>query len=129
MIVVDTSALMAIVLDDKNADACSDLLEWQDDILLSAGTLAEALIVATRRQVGSVMETLISGLGCQIIPVTQSDAIKVAEAYARWGKGLHPAGLSYGDCFAYALAHQRGCPLLFVGNDFASTDIAACLRA
>jgi ribonuclease VapC len=47
----------------------------------------------------------------------------VAEAYVRWGRGVHPAGLNYGDCFAYALARQRACPLLFVGDDFTKTDI------
>lgn len=69
------------------------------------------------------MERLIQGLGCEVIPVTEPDAVAVAAAYAKWGRGLHPAGLNYGDCFAYALARQRGCPLLFVGDDFAKTDI------
>jgi ribonuclease VapC len=85
--------------------------------------LAEALIVAGRRNVGAAMERLIQGLGCEVIPVTEPDAVAVAAAYAKWGRGLHPAGLNYGDCFAYALARQRGCPLLFVGDDFAKTDI------
>jgi ribonuclease VapC len=47
----------------------------------------------------------------------------VAEAYARWGRGAHPAGLNFGDCFPYALARERGAPLLFVGEDFARTDL------
>ena len=71
------------------------------------------------------MERLIRGLGCQVVPVTEQDAFTVAAAYARWGKGVHPAGLNYGDCFAYALARQRGCPLLFVGEDFTQTDLMA----
>lgn len=129
MIVVDTSALMAVVLDEPDAEACSDVLAREDDIAISAGTLAEALIVAARRLVGEVMKTLIEGLDCQVVTVTHADALRVADAYARWGKGVHTAGLNYGDCFAYALARQRGCPLLFVGNDFARTDIAACLRS
>jgi ribonuclease VapC len=128
MIVVDTSALMAVVLDEQVAEACSEVLASENDILLSAGTLAEVLIVAGRRQVGDVMERLVDGLGCQVVPVTQADAVKVAEAYSRWGKGIHPAGLNYGDCFAYALARHRGCPLLFVGEDFSRTDITACLQ-
>ena len=57
------------------------------------------------------------------MPVTEYDAFQVAEAYSQWGKGVHPAGLNYGDCFAYALARQRACPLLFVGEDFTKTDI------
>lgn len=127
MIVVDTSALMAVVLDEDLADACSDVLAREEAVLISAGTFAETLIVAGRRNVGAVMATLINGLGCQIIPVTKADAEMVADAYAVWGKGVHPAGLNYGDCFAYALARDRNCPLLFVGSDFSQTDVAACL--
>lgn len=129
MIVVDTSALMAVVLDEPDAEACSEVLAREDDIAISAGTLAEALIVAARRLVGEVMQRLVEGLDCQVVAVTHADALKVADAYARWGKGVHAAGLNYGDCFAYALARQRGCPLLFVGNDFARTDITACIRS
>lgn len=70
------------------------------------------------------MQRLIRGIGCQVVPVTEHDAFEVARAYARWGRGVHPAGLNYGDCFAYALAEQRACPLLFVGEDFTKTDIA-----
>lgn len=123
MIVVDTSALMAVALDESTAEACSEVMAQPGEIAVSAGTLAEALIVAGRRNVGSAMERLVRGLGCQVVPVTEHDAFKVAEAYARWGKGVHAAGLNYGDCFAYALARERACPLLFVGEDFAKTDI------
>jgi len=123
MIAVDTSALMAVVLDEHAADACSTALADAAAIAISAGTLAEALIVAGRRNVGRAMQRLIQGLGCEVVPVTESDAVAVAAAYARWGKGIHRAGLNYGDCFAYALARRRGCPLLFVGDDFAHTDV------
>ena len=129
MIVVDSSALMAVVLDEPDAEACSDVLASEADILISAATLAEALIVAGRRQIGDLMERLVDGLGCEVISVTHADAVRVAEAYARWGKGIHPAGLNYGDCFAYALARHRGCPLLFVGDDFSRTDIIVCRRS
>jgi ribonuclease VapC len=125
MIVVDTSALMAVVLDEPAAETCSEILARADEIVISAGTLAEALIVAARRGVGPVMERLVRGLGCHVVALTEQGAFKVAEAYARWGRGVHSAGLNYGDCFAYALAQQRACPLLFVGDDFAKTDIAA----
>ena len=124
MIVVDTSALMAVVLDEPAAAACSEVIAQADAIVVSAGTLAEALIVAGRRNVGPAMQRLIRGIGCQVVPVTEHDAFEVARAYARWGSGVHPAGLNYGDCFAYALAEQRACPLLFVGEDFTKTDIA-----
>lgn len=129
MIVVDTSALMAVVLDEPDAEACSEVLASADDILISAGTLAEALIVAARRQVGDTMGRLVQGLGCQVEPVTRAGAAGVAAAYGRWGKGLHPAGLNYGDCFAYALARERECRLLLVGDEFDRTDIKPCLPA
>ncbi len=125
MIVVDTSALMAVVLDEPAAETCSEILARADQIVISAGTLAEALIVAARRGVGPVMERLIKGLGCQVVALTEQGAFKVAEAYAQWGKGVHLAGLNYGDCFAYAMARQRACSLLFIGDDFAKTDIVA----
>ena len=59
--------------------------------------------------------------------MTAATSNRVAAAYDRWGKGVHPARLNLGDCFAYALAEERGCPLLFVGEDFSRTDIASCL--
>jgi len=61
--------------------------------------------------------------------VTEETAERAAAAYARWGKGNHPAGLNFGDCFAYALAEQMNCPLLFVGDDFSKTDIVPALPA
>jgi ribonuclease VapC len=124
MIVVDTSAFMAVVLDEPAAEICSDVMAQADEIIVSAGTLAEALIVAGHRSIGPVMERLISGLGCKVVPVTEHDAFKVAEAYAQWGRDVHSAGLNYGDCFAYVLARQRSCPLLFVGHNFAKTDVS-----
>jgi ribonuclease VapC len=127
MIVVDTSALMAIVLNEPEADACVAALERDVDILVSAGTIAEALIVSARRNVGAEMAGLIDGLGFEIGTVTGTSARNVADSYEKWGKGLHPAGLNFGDCFAYALAKERNCPLLYIGNDFAKTDITSAL--
>jgi ribonuclease VapC len=121
--VVDTSALMAIVLDEADADRVGSALEQQEQIALSAVSMAEALVVATQRGVGPEMQRLIEGLGIEVVPVTAADAQRVARAYQRWGKGAHPAGLNFGDCFAYALAQARACPLLFVGDDFSRTDV------
>lgn len=123
MIAVDTSALMAIVLDEPAAQPCYECLATSEHLLLSAGTAAEALIVAARRGVAAEMTRLIEGLGFEIVAVTEASAREVAAAYARWGKGVHPAGLNFGDCFAYALAIGTGCPLLFVGEDFSRTDV------
>ena len=129
MIVVDTSALMAIVLNEPEADACAAALERETDILISGGTIAESLIVSARRNVGAEMVSLIDGLGFEIGPVTGTSARDVASAYEQWGKGLHPAGLNFGDCFAYALAKERNCALLYIGNDFSKTDIASALSS
>lgn len=123
MIVIDTSALMALLLDQPSADAVAAALEHSPDLSISAATVAEALIVARRRGVGAPMAALITGLGAVIVPVTPDSAGHVADAYDRWGKGVRPAGLNFGDCFAYALAEATPCALLFVGEDFARTDI------
>ncbi len=123
MMAVDTSALMAILLGEPEADRCSAALEREPDLLLSAGTVAEALIVAARRNVGPEMARLIDGLGFEIVPLTGEAARRIAAAYTRWGKGQHSAALNFGDCFAYDVAKTKGCPLLYVGQDFAQTDI------
>lgn len=127
MIAVDTSALMAIVLDEPQADACMAAIEQADGLLISAGTVAEALIVAGRRNVGEEIAAMISGVGFEIVSVTAASARAIADAYARWGKGVHPAGLNYGDCFAYALAAAHDCALLYVGEDFLQTDVRSAL--
>lgn len=127
MIVVDTSALMEIALDGPRADECGSALESSDGIAVSAGTLAEALVVAGRRGVVAEMTRLVQGFDMEVVPVTAATCRRVAAAYGRWGKGVHPARLNFGDCFAYALAEERNWPLLFIGKDFSQTDIASCL--
>ena len=121
---VDTSALMAIVLNEASADSCVSALEADGNLLISAGTVAEALIVAARRNVGEEMERLIDGLGFEIVSVTPASARRIAQAYKSWGKGVHPAALNFGDCFAYEVAREHRCPLLYVGEGFARTDVA-----
>jgi ribonuclease VapC len=127
MIAVDTSALMAIVLNEPEANACAAMLETEDRLLISAGTVAEALIVAGRRNVGEEVDQLIDGLGLEIVSVTPAAARRIANAYQKWGKGIHPAALNFGDCFAYEVAKEHGCRLLYVGADFAQTDIEGAL--
>ena len=127
MIAIDTSALMAIILNEPEADACAAALEAEDRLLISAGTVAEALIVAGRRNVGAEVGRLIDGLGLEIVNVTPAAANRIAAAYARWGKGVHPAALNFGDCFAYEVAREHGCRLLYVGEDFKKTDIESTL--
>ncbi len=127
MIAVDTSALMAIVLNEPQADACVAALETEADLLISTGTVAEALIVATRRNVGDEMARLIDELGFEFVSVTPASARRIAEAYESWGKGRHPAALNFGDCFAYEVAKEHGCRLLYVGEDFGRTDLESAV--
>lgn len=118
---------MAILFDEDAAQRCADCLIAADGVLISAGTLAESLIVAERRGLKGAVIDLVDGLAMQVVPVAQSMAKDTAMAYTHWGKGRHPASLNFGDCFAYALAHARQVPLLYVGGDFAKTDITQAL--
>lgn len=129
MIAIDTSALMAIVLKEPKANDCLVAMEAEDDIVVSAGTILEAMIVAARRNVVEEMERLIEALSLEVVAVTPSSARRAANAYQKWGKGFHSAGLNFGDCFAYELAKERRCPLLFIGDDFAQTDLESAIPA
>lgn len=127
MIVLDTSALMALLLAEPEADQIAEILKSDEDFKISAGTLAEALIVAGRRGLSEEMSRLLEGLGVEIETVSAAGAIAVSAAYATWGKGIHPAGLNFGDCFSYVTAKASGSSLLYVGDDFARTDLQPAL--
>lgn len=130
MIVVDTSAIMAILLDEIEAVAFQQVLSLQDDVRLSAMTDYEARVLAFRRgrqHLTAEYETLFEIGGFAVEPFAQDEAIRAFEAYRRFGKGYHPASLNFGDCAAYALAKSLDAPLLFKGNDFARTDVSRAL--
>jgi len=127
MIALDTSALMAIVLLEEEAGICTDVLDAARTVLISAGTLAEALIVAERRQVGFALRKMIEDLDLEVIPVTKESAYRASHLYQKWGKGVHSARLNYGDCFSCEVAISHHCPLLYVGNDFAQTDVSSAI--
>jgi len=127
MIVLDTSALVAIAMREPQAQACMEAMVGSDMLLMSAGTLTELLIIAARRNFAQDVSQLLTDLNVEVVPVTQFSAQRAAQAYQRWGKGNHPAKLNYGDCFAYELATSRHCPLLYVGQDFAQTDVQSAL--
>jgi ribonuclease VapC len=126
LIVVDTSALIAVAAEEPEAAACEAVLT-ANDVMTSAATLAETLVVAKRKNVEDSLQALFGGLGLEVIEISEALAVLAAEAYGRWGKGFHPARLNYGDCFSYALAELYDCPLLYVGQDFARTDIRSAL--
>lgn len=123
MIVLDTSAVMAILNNEEGRARCEEVIVAGGTILISAGTLAELMVVAGRRNLVAAAVQLIENLDIRIVDVTLEVAYRIGETYRRWGKGFHPAGLNFGDCFAYEAAKSRNCPLLYVGNDFSRTDV------
>lgn len=126
MIVVDTSALVAICCGEPTRDACIDALD-QHATCISAGTLVECFVTAEWKGVGGEMRKLVAALAPEVVPVTEEMAYQAQLVYRQWGKGMHPAALNFGDCFSYVVAKQRRLPLLFVGNDFSQTDIESAL--
>ena len=127
MIAVDTSALITVLLREPGFEECIAALSENADALISAGTLSETRIVATQRSVGPQLTALLHRKKFSVIAVTEATSERIGQIYARWGKGLHPAGLNLGDCFAYDVAKEHSCPLLFVGNDFSRTDIKSAI--
>jgi ribonuclease VapC len=127
VIVVDTSALLAILFEEPSGRTCGEALKSDPDVRVSAGTLSETFIVLAHRGGFQEMAALVEELSIIVEPVDAARAPRVGQAHARWGKGVHPAGLNFGDCFAYALATKLDCPLLFVGEDFSKTDVKVAL--
>lgn len=127
MIVLDTSAIMAILLQEAVGHACIDALATEPDVVISAGTLAEAHIVAQGRNQLTRLETLLDILHPDVIPLDAERARRAANAHAQWGRGNHAAKLNFRDCFAYELAIACDCPLLFVGDDFRKTDVRCAI--
>ncbi len=129
MIAVDTSALVAIVLGEDDAERILRALR-ADTAKLSAVSLVEATIVVEARQGADAtrdLHLLLQGAVDEIVPVDEHHAAAAVTAWRRFGKGRHPAGLNFGDCFAYALARLDGIPLLYKGNDFTQTDIESVI--
>ncbi len=125
MIVIDTSAILAVVLSESDSAMLLRRMLHADRLMISAGTLVELLIVSSR-DAGTHQDVKLFAsnyLTNSIEPVTAEQALIAGEAYRQFGKGHHKARLNLGDVFAYSLAKLNGLPLLFKGNDFALTDI------
>jgi ribonuclease VapC len=124
--VLDTSAVVAILFDEPVRHALTKAIEADPVRLLSAANLLEcALVVEARRgePAGRELDLLLHRASVETVSVT-ADHVEIArQAWRRYGKGRHPAGLNFGDCFAYALARSSGEALLYVGEDFARTDV------
>jgi len=118
---------MTIALGEAEADACIRVLATEPELVISAGTVAEALIAAARRNVGEEMTRMIDQLGLEIESITPASARRIAAAYERWGRGAPAGGLNFGDCFSYEVAKERSCPLLYVGDDFSKPDLESAL--
>jgi ribonuclease VapC len=127
LIAIDTSALLAIALAEPAATACETAIQLEDTILISAGTLVESLIVSGGRGVRAEVDRLVHALGLVVVGVDHAQAMAAVAAQSRWGRGVHPAALNFGDCFSYALATTYDCPLLYVGNDFSRTDVRSVI--
>ena len=127
--VIDSSALLAILLDEPEAAEFLGIIKNSPSRRISAASFLETGMVLRRDSSGQrqqLYEDLIVALRLSIAPVTEQQARTALAAFAVYGKGHgHPAGLNFGDCLAYALANVFAEPLLFKGNDFSFTDIQA----
>ena len=125
--VLDTSALLAILLDEPERRSFTEAIESAERRCLSAANLVEAsMILESRHGADGVraLDRLLSTAGVEVVPVDSAQAYAAREAFRAYGKGRHAAGLNFGDCFAYALAKTSGDALLFKGDDFRRTDLA-----
>jgi ribonuclease VapC len=129
--VLDTSALLVILLDEAESPAFRQAIEEDRVRLLSAASLLEAALVLEARfgePGGRELDLLLHKAEVQVVAVDRDQAELGREAYRRFGKGRHPAGLDFGDCFSYALSVISGEPLLYKGADFSLTDVTPVLR-
>jgi|SRR5579864_9492944 len=126
--ILDTSAIIAILRDEPDATELAEAVESAEVRRISAATYVEAAIVTDSNKDPVLSRSLDSFLQRSLVriePVTVEQARVAREAYRDFGKGRHRAGLNLGDCFAYALAKEKGEPLLYKGDDFRKTDIDA----
>ena len=125
--VVDTSALLAILLDERERRSFNEAIEAAATRVVSAATFVEVSIVVESRFGAEGLrdlDRLIDRAKVEVAAVDLEQANLARLAFSRFGKGRHPAGLNFGDCFSYALAVARSEPLLYKGEDFALTDVA-----
>jgi ribonuclease VapC len=130
--VLDTSAIIAIIFNENECDNFSRLTAANPLLAVSAVSIHEASIVTAGKKrdpnAARLVDNFIRDLVIEVVPVDLASAHAARAAYFRFGKGYHPAGLNLADCFPYALAKARDEPLLFKGSDFLKTDIVAAWR-
>jgi ribonuclease VapC len=128
--IVDSSALLAMLLKEPEGRLIDKAIADSGDCRISSGNYLETSIVALGRNGPDGLrdlDLLIARFRIEIAPFTESQAYLSRQAFARFGKGRHPAGLNFGDCMAYALAKETGEELLFKGTDFGLTDVAVAV--
>jgi ribonuclease VapC len=128
--VLDTSAIVAILFAEDEAERFSEAIEDDPLRLISAGTALECSLVIESKlgeAGGRELDLLLLRAGIETIPFNAEQLAIARQAFRDFGKGQHPAGLNYGDCFSFALSMTSGEPLLFKGGDFAKTDIRVVL--
>jgi ribonuclease VapC len=128
--ILDSSPLVAILAEEPDAELYIQAISRAPRCRISAGNFIELSIVVESQfpvEVLQQCDALFRRVGIVIEPVTVEHAHLARQAFHDFGKGRHPAGLNFGDCFAYALAKHTGEPLLFKGNDFKKTDIVSAL--
>jgi ribonuclease VapC len=129
--VLDTSAIIAMLFDEPEAEMFERQIADDPLRLLSAGSVIEAGIIIESRlgdAGGREFDLWLQRAAVEIVPVDVEQTEMARRAWRRFGKGRHPASLNYGDCFAYALAATRDEPLLFKGSDFVKTDVKRCIQ-
>jgi len=130
-VIVDSSALLAIILNEPEEDRFTDALAESAHPRMSAATLLEAAIVLEGRSdpvAVSRFDEILRVSGVQILPFSETTARIARQAWRDFGKGRHKAALNFGDCIAYATAKEAAAPLLFKGDDFPHTDIEPALK-
>jgi ribonuclease VapC len=126
--VIDTSALVAILMNEPTSERLVVAIGQAPRRLISAGTVVEASLVLLGRfgAPGEAhLDALLRAIGAEVVAVDAEQVALARDAARTFGRGRHPAGLNFGDCFGYALSASHGEPLLFVGEDFAQTDVSA----
>ena len=131
MIVVDSSALIAVLFEEAEKQTFQDIIDGEERCVLSAVNAHEtACVLRSRHGIAAVArfwQWLIDN-EVEIVPFDEVQVRAAAVAFDRYGKGIDPkARLNLADCAAYALARTANCPLLFKGDDFAATDVRACI--
>ncbi len=128
--VVDTSAILAILFSEADANRFAAAIEADPTRFISAASVLEAAIVAVSRKGPPgerELDFLLLKAGIETVPFNEEQLKLARHAFRTYGKGRHAAGLNFGDCFSYAASKTTGEPLLFKGDDFAMTDVVQCL--